>query len=246
MPPTYAHACSEDGRDIILQKNPYSWSKSATVIYVDSPAGTGLSYSENPDTDYRTDDDMTTDDLLTFLQKLMATMPELSKQDFYIAGESYAGVYAPLLASKIVKKNDNAKAVAVEDEVQHWQHLNLKGYLLGNGVTDDIAEKAGQVEFAYGMGLMDPLTYAGLQDECDGDFWHVSPGALLLLLLLLLRCVPHAHARSSAVRALLAGSLCRATLPVHMTDQGSLQGHTARACELNRTLCGATLPVRVN
>ena len=55
------------------------------MIYVDSPAGAGLSFSETSG-DYHTDDGRTVDDLVTFLQGLMEIMPELSRQDFYIAG----------------------------------------------------------------------------------------------------------------------------------------------------------------
>ena len=55
------------------------------MIYVDSPAGAGLSFSETSG-DYNTDDGRTVDDLVTFLQGLMEIMPELSRQDFYIAG----------------------------------------------------------------------------------------------------------------------------------------------------------------
>lgn len=55
------------------------------MIYVDSPAGSGLSYSETP-SDYVTDDQRTVQDLYTFLQQLMTIMPELQHQDFYLAG----------------------------------------------------------------------------------------------------------------------------------------------------------------
>ena len=60
-------------------------SQVATMIYVDSPAGAGLSYSETSD-DYNTNDTRTIDDLYIFLQKLMVIMPELAEQDLYIAG----------------------------------------------------------------------------------------------------------------------------------------------------------------
>ena len=55
------------------------------MIYVDSPAGAGLSFSETSD-DYNTNDTRTIDDLYTFLRRLMIIMPELAYQDLYIAG----------------------------------------------------------------------------------------------------------------------------------------------------------------
>ena len=45
--------------------------------------------------------------------------------EFFIAGESYAGIYIPLLASEII--NYNRK---IDDH-----KINLKGVLIGNGCT---------------------------------------------------------------------------------------------------------------
>ncbi|GAX75400.1 hypothetical protein CEUSTIGMA_g2844.t1 [Chlamydomonas eustigma] len=153
----------DDGADIVLEENPYSWSKVATMIYVDSPAGTGLSYSRKPQ-DYSTDNERTVEDLYSFLVELFTMMPELSYQGFYIAGESYGGVYVPLLASKILNMSRS----------QRGMPINLRGYMTGNGVTDDVIESAGQLEFAYGMGLIDPLTFHRVQEDCKGNYWDVD------------------------------------------------------------------------
>jgi len=52
-----------------LHLNPYSWSKVSSVIYLDSPAGVGLSYSKNV-SDYDTGDLKTAADSHTFLLKV--------------------------------------------------------------------------------------------------------------------------------------------------------------------------------
>jgi serine carboxypeptidase-like clade I len=78
-------AGSAANRDITLEPNPYAWSKVATMIYVDSPAGTGLSYSSS---NQPTDDEQTTDDLVDFItQLLLDVFPHLLGNDLYIAGE---------------------------------------------------------------------------------------------------------------------------------------------------------------
>ncbi|RLM66341.1 serine carboxypeptidase 1-like [Panicum miliaceum] len=51
-----------------LQLNPYSWSKVSNIMYLDSPAGVGMSYSLNK-SDYTTGDLKTAADAHTFLLK---------------------------------------------------------------------------------------------------------------------------------------------------------------------------------
>lgn len=68
-----------------LSANPYAWSKVATVVFLDSPAGVGLSYSDEP-ADYRTNDTQTAVDTDAFLRGFFDRYPELQGRDFYIAG----------------------------------------------------------------------------------------------------------------------------------------------------------------
>jgi serine carboxypeptidase-like clade 1 len=85
-----------------LQLNPYSWSKVSSMMYLDSPAGVGMSYSSNK-SDYTTGDMKTAADAHTFLLKWFELYPELQSNPFYISGESYAGIYIPTLADEVVK-----------------------------------------------------------------------------------------------------------------------------------------------
>lgn len=52
-----------------LHLNPYSWSKVASIIYLDSPVGTGFSYTVNAST-YYTADLQTAADSHLFLLKV--------------------------------------------------------------------------------------------------------------------------------------------------------------------------------
>uniref|UniRef100_A0A3Q7H4N0 Carboxypeptidase n=1 Tax=Solanum lycopersicum TaxID=4081 RepID=A0A3Q7H4N0_SOLLC len=127
----------------ILHNNPYSWSKVSNIIYLDSPVGVGLSYSKNKD-DYNTGDLKTASETHSFLLKWFAIYPEFLKNPFYISGESYAGIYVPTLASEVVKGID-AKVEPV---------INFKGYMVGNGVTDEKIDGNALVPFQHGMGLI--------------------------------------------------------------------------------------------
>ncbi|KAK9804123.1 hypothetical protein WJX73_001313 [Symbiochloris irregularis] len=111
--------------NITLTTNPYSWSKVANMLYIDSPAGVGLSYSTNP-ADYTTDDYQTTQDAYQAILQWFEKYPYFLSHDFYITGESYAGVYVPLISSLVL----DGIGRGVEPE------LNFKGYAIGNPSTD--------------------------------------------------------------------------------------------------------------
>ncbi|KAJ7961688.1 Carboxypeptidase [Quillaja saponaria] len=140
-----------------LHLNLYSWSKVSNIIYLDSPAGVGFSYSKNQ-SDYKTGDLKTAADTHTFLLKWFELYPEFLSNPFFIAGESYAGIYVPTLASEVVKGI----------EVGTKPILNFKGYLVGNGVTDDEIDGNALVPFAHGMGLISDDLYEG---ECRGNYY---------------------------------------------------------------------------
>ncbi|CAL1412342.1 unnamed protein product [Linum trigynum] len=108
-----------------LHLNPYSWSKVSSVLYVDSPAGVGLSYA-NDISEYVTGDLKTATDSHDFVLKWFELYPEFLSNPFFIAGESYAGVYVPTLANEVAKGIDTGVKPVI----------NLKGYMVGNGVTD--------------------------------------------------------------------------------------------------------------
>ena len=62
--------------------------------------------------------------LLAFFEKF----PSLKKNDFYLTGESYAGIYIPYLAYEVIKFN---KLPSSKDKV-----IKLKGTMVGNPCTD--------------------------------------------------------------------------------------------------------------
>ncbi|KAK7350563.1 hypothetical protein VNO77_09326 [Canavalia gladiata] len=156
-------AAKTEGGLPTLHLNPYSWSKVSSVIYLDSPAGVGFSYSEN-ETDYTTGDIKTASDTHTFLLKWFELYPEFLSNPLFIAGESYAGVYVPTLASEVVK--------GIDADVK--PKLNLKGYLVGNGVTDNKFDGNALIPFVHGMGIISDDLYEELNKECNGTF-YISP-----------------------------------------------------------------------
>ena len=84
----------------------------------------GFSYS-NTSADYNDNSDrQTATDNLRFLLAFLLKFPRYVGRPLYLSGESYAGYYVPLLANRILTQGG----------VQAG--LNLKGVLIGNGLTD--------------------------------------------------------------------------------------------------------------
>ncbi|KAK4720151.1 hypothetical protein R3W88_018489 [Solanum pinnatisectum] len=148
----------------ILHNNPYSWSKVSNIIYLDSPVGVGLSYSKNK-SDYETGDLKTASDTHSFLLKWFEIYPEFLVNPFYITGESYAGIYVPTLASEVAKGIDSGVKPAI----------NFKGYMVGNGVTDEKIDGNALVPFQHGMGLISDKLFEEVNVACHGNFYE--PGS---------------------------------------------------------------------
>lgn len=73
----------------------------ANMLFLESPAGVGFSYS-NTTSDYNnTGDSSTAADAYTFLINWLERFPEYKSRDFFITGESYGGHYIPQLANTI-------------------------------------------------------------------------------------------------------------------------------------------------
>ena len=110
--------------------NPYSWNKEANVIYIESPAGVGFSTCGNP-AECKWNDFNTADDNLQAFLAIMNKFPELQSKDLYIAGESYAGIYVPRLVERIDWYIGNCT------QNKSCSYIpNLKGFMVGNGVTN--------------------------------------------------------------------------------------------------------------
>ena len=115
----------EEGK---FKLNEYSWNRVANMIYLESPGDVGFSYIDSKlEQDLFIDDKIAAQDNLKALINFFEKFPSMKNKDFYISGESYGGIYVPMLAYNIIEYNKNK----VESE-----KIKLKGILVGNGVAD--------------------------------------------------------------------------------------------------------------
>ena len=85
----------------------------ANVIFLESPAGVGFSYS-NDSSDYtKVGDKRTAEDSYIFLLNWLERFPQYKTRDFFITGESYAGHYVPQLAYYILSRNNNTNQTVI-------------------------------------------------------------------------------------------------------------------------------------
>jgi len=124
----------ESGTHVSLRE--YSWNKLANVIFLESPTQVGYSYGLTP-FDIVTDDSAAMQNYLA-LKSFYEKFPQYKKNNLYLSGESYAGVYLPTLG------------VLVDAD----KEFNLKGIAIGNGYLDAQKLDESLVFFAYYHGLL--------------------------------------------------------------------------------------------
>ncbi|KAG8488740.1 hypothetical protein CXB51_016627 [Gossypium anomalum] len=108
-----------------LQTNFFSWNKVSNLLFIDSPIGSGWSYS-NISIDYNNGDDSTNNILLTFMQKWYEKYPVFKSKDLYLAGLSFAGHFVPNLANALLDDNKQSKQ----------SKFNLKGLVVPKVSTE--------------------------------------------------------------------------------------------------------------
>ncbi|XP_059663516.1 serine carboxypeptidase 1-like [Cornus florida] len=138
-----------------LFRNTYAWNNVANVLFLESPAGVGFSYS-NTSSDYNhTGDKSTAKDAYTFLINWLERFPQYKIRNFYISGESYAGHYVPQLAYTILQNNWNAKTI-----------INLKGIAVGNAVMNNPTGLKGIFDHLWTHALISDETHEGINTFC--------------------------------------------------------------------------------
>uniref|UniRef100_A0A8I6YHI4 Carboxypeptidase n=1 Tax=Hordeum vulgare subsp. vulgare TaxID=112509 RepID=A0A8I6YHI4_HORVV len=136
-----------------LSRNRHAWNNVANVIFLESPAGVGFSYSN---TSVESGDAGTAVDAYLFLLNWLERFPEYKGRDLYIAGESYSGHYVPQLATVIVALSE----LGLTD-------MNLKGIFVGNPYLDDYMNTKGTFEFLWNHGVISDEVWGNITEHCS-------------------------------------------------------------------------------
>ncbi len=143
-----------------LMENPWSWTKLANFLVLEAPIGVGYSYCSRQmeGTPCQNTDKFTASASRAALVDFFShKFPELADNDFFITGESYAGVYIPTLTKEIL---------------DHAPEINMVGIAVGDPCTDNTAQADSMDSLWYGhkYGLVDDATFDKLWNQCDLRF----------------------------------------------------------------------------
>ncbi|XP_065631896.1 serine carboxypeptidase 24 [Quercus suber] len=147
-----------------LYLNEYSWNREANLLFLESPAGVGFSYTNSSSNLKDSGDKQTAEDALVFLIRWVSRFPQYKHREFYVAGESYAGHYVPQLAEKIVEYN---KALL-------QPIFNLKGFIVGNALIDEYYDFIGKIIYWWSHSMISDTSYRSILKKCNFKGVHKS------------------------------------------------------------------------
>ncbi|KAG8062472.1 hypothetical protein GUJ93_ZPchr0003g17443 [Zizania palustris] len=142
-----------------LISNPYSWTKLASFLFLDTPVGSGFSYARDPKGFY-VGDSISCLQVVTFLKKWFNDHPQYLPNHFYLGGSSYAAKMIPVITTHVLE----------EIEARRQPLINLKGYIVGNPVTGSDIDMNFRVPYAHGVGIISDQLYEAAMKNCNGDY----------------------------------------------------------------------------
>nr|CAB3473065.1 unnamed protein product [Digitaria exilis] len=122
-----------------------------------SPVGVGFSYTNTSSDLTKLDDAFVAEDAYNFLVNWLKRFPQYKGREFYISGESYAGHYVPQLAELVYDRNKDRTST----------YINLKGFMVGNPLTDDYYDSKGLAEYAWSHSVVSDEVYERIKKVCN-------------------------------------------------------------------------------
>lgn len=174
---------SDDGTPPQLVLREYRWNLKVNMLFVENPVGVGFSYSKT--LDYACSDDRTASEAKQAIEYFYQLFPELKSNNFFLTGESYAGIYVPTIAEAIV----NAEIAGT------YTGATLTGIAVGNGCTGTEVGICGSgpqgtwAEWTYllGQAFVSPRLKKVINEACDWESAAKNvPGSLSALCVALL------------------------------------------------------------
>lgn len=144
-------------------RNKLSWTTQANLLMFESPMGTGFSYCDAcvgiEGCNCHTNDTDTAVQNYEAVASFLDKFPAFQGRDLYITGESYAGIYIPMLMDQIRSRGLQA---------------NLVGAAIGNGAGTGQDRKPFLADLYFGHGLFSAKLYRNMTQTCNAQGWDSS------------------------------------------------------------------------
>ncbi|XP_031283723.1 serine carboxypeptidase-like 13 [Pistacia vera] len=146
-----------------LMYYPYSWTKTASILFVDAPVGTGFSFPLTPE-GFATSDTLAAKEIYQFLRKWLMEHPQYLKLQLFVGADSYSGISATLVVQHVLDGNLDTNLM----------QLNLKGYILGCPEIDGKITANAKIVFTHRIGLISDELYNATKVTCGGDYFDTT------------------------------------------------------------------------
>ncbi|OWM79149.1 hypothetical protein CDL15_Pgr003320 [Punica granatum] len=147
-----------------LRPYEYAWTKTASIIFLDSPVGTGFSYSTTAEGWYSSDSKSALQ-AYQFLRKWMVAHPQYLALQLFIGGDSYSGMIVPLVTKYVVDGKFLCGNIC----------MLILGYLVGSPRTDSVIDENSKIVFAHQMALISDELYEAAKTSCHENYVSVDP-----------------------------------------------------------------------
>ncbi|CAL1396145.1 unnamed protein product [Linum trigynum] len=140
--------------DMTLVLNDNSWHKEANLLFVDLPAGVGLSYSERITAEVISDE-QTSKDAVDFLHRWAEKFPQHREAELYLGGEGHGAHHPVRLAAQ-----------SMRDKALLPPGMQLRGILLGDPEMDLESTFLGFVDYLSAKGMMSQASRQKVLTTC--------------------------------------------------------------------------------
>jgi serine carboxypeptidase 1 len=129
--------------DVNLKPRNTTWLQTASLLFIDSPVGTGYSYTED-DSAFTTNVAEISADLLTVMKQFVKLHPDFSNTPFYIFSESYGGKMTADFSSVLYNaiRNGDIK-------------INFKGFAMGDSWISPVDSTNSWGPYLYTTSIVD-------------------------------------------------------------------------------------------
>lgn len=144
-----------------VYRNVWAWNANATLLFIDTPVGTGFSFTDTFD-DYVFDEREFAAQMIAFMRGFYSALPQYAPLDLFVSTESFGGHYGPSFGRALVEN----------------KFRNFRALAVGNGWVHAARQYASYIELAD-LYITSAVERAALHAAYDVCALALAPGSSL-------------------------------------------------------------------